>query len=201
MKEKKKRFRNILILGIVLISIIVLAFVMIYCIKKQDNNNMSNEDNSLVNKENDEFDLKSKELKENDEELNIENGLLISTEDIYLHDVDGKETNYVFTYCDCEFNAKYTKDNWKIYNSYLITNRLDMEIICKALIDIHPIHGIDKISYRTPEDMAYEWEQHNIAYVLIPKGSKWNNMAKDVDFNPSDQGKSLEEMYQLRVKK
>ena len=39
--------------------------------------------------------------------------------------------------------------------------------------------------------MAYEWEQHNIAYQLLPEDSPYKENAKDVDLNPEDQGKSI----------
>lgn len=114
-------------------------------------------------------------------------------------DVDGKDTNYEFEYRKEIFRVYYTYDNWKIYDSYKIKNQADMKIICQALIDIHPIHGRDRISYRTADDMVYEWVQHNIAYEILPEDSKWRNNAKNVDFDPDDQGKSLKEMFDERT--
>ena len=83
----------------------------------------------------------------------------------------------------------------------MITNSHDIKKISKALIDIHPIHGSDMNSYRTEEDMAYEWLQHNMAYKLLPEGNSFRNSAKDVDLDPKDQGKSLVEIYEDRTGK
>lgn len=118
---------------------------------------------------------------------------------IEIVDVDGKDTNYEFIYHEEVFKVYYVYDNWKIYDSYKIKNQADMKIICQALIDIHPIHGKDRVSYRTADDMVYEWVQHNIAYEILPKESKWKNNAKNVDFDPDDQGKSLKEMFDDRT--
>lgn len=76
-----------------------------------------------------------------------------------------------------------------------------MIAICQALIDIHPIHGKDMISYRTADDMAYEWVQHNIVYTLLPEDNLWKEHAKHVDLNPEDQGKNIKEIYDVRVNK
>ena len=102
-----------------------------------------------------------------------------------------------FTYNGESFRAVYTPDNWTIYDSYRVRNSKDMAIICEALSDIHPIHGNDMVSYRTAEDMAYEWLQHNIAYEFLPESS-YKQSAKDVDLDPYDQGKSLEELFSSR---
>ena len=126
-------------------------------------------------------------------------GILSSTADINLHDIDGKETNYIFTYNNEDFSAKYTKDNWHITDSYKITNKSDLAIICQALIDVHPIHGKDMKSYRTVDDLVYEWQQHNLAYMFLPNDNSWKLHAKDVDLDPADQGRSLEEMYEART--
>ena len=75
----------------------------------------------------------------------------------------------------------------------------DIIIICQALLDIYPIHGRDMQSIRTAEDMALEWLQHNIAYELLPEDNPWREHAKDVDLNPADQGRTLEEMYEART--
>lgn len=50
-----------------------------------------------------------------------------------------------------------------------------MTLICQALADEHPVHGADLVSYRTAEDMAYEWQQHNIAYQLLSDDSPFRN--------------------------
>ncbi|MBR0085067.1 MAG: hypothetical protein IJL97_00810, partial [Lachnospiraceae bacterium] len=86
-------------------------------------------------------------------------GILTSPEDIGLTNANGDGSNYTFTYGEEIFTAIYTTDNWKIIDSYRIDNSDDMKIICEALIAEHPVHGSDMQSYRTPEDMAYEWIQ------------------------------------------
>lgn len=126
-------------------------------------------------------------------------GTLSSTEDINLYDVDGRQTNYLFTYKGEVFSAKYTKDNWKIKDSYKITNAKDIGIICQALIEVHPIHGKDMKSYRTVDDLVYEWQQHNLAYNLLPDDNSWKSHAKDVDLDPADQGRNLAEIYEART--
>ena len=111
------------------------------------------------------------------------------------------KNDYEFVYNGETFKASYLTDTWKIYNSYKIVNSSDIKKICKALIDIHPIHGIDMTSYRTAADMAYEWMQHNLAYEILPEGNSFKNSAKDVDLDPKDQGKSLVQMYEDRTGK
>ena len=132
----------------------------------------------------------------NNEEIE---SVLSTTKDINLRDLDGNKTNYIFTYNNENFSAKYTKDNWHIEDSYKITNAKDIGLICQALIDVHPIHGKDMKSYRTVDDLVYEWQQHNLAYTILPDDNSWKEHAKDVDLNPDDQGKSLEEMYEDRT--
>ena len=112
---------------------------------------------------------------------------------------DGSEKLYTFKYGDKEFTAIATEDNWKILNSYRITDHDDMVIICEALIAVMPVHGRDMVSYRTAEDMAYEWEQHNLAFLILPENNPWKNNARDVDLNPADQGLNLEEIYEART--
>lgn len=124
---------------------------------------------------------------------------LKSTKDIQLFDVDGNSKNYEFKYNNETYTAEYTKDNWHINNSYKITDEQDIIIICQALIDEHKIHGKDMVSYRTAEDMAYEWLQHNTAYELLPEDNSWKNNAKDVDLDPADQGRGLIDMYNARA--
>ena len=134
-------------------------------------------------------------------EASTESGILISPEDIELTDTDGNGTNYSFLYDGETFKARYIPDNWKIYDSYKITNEADITIICQALTEEHPIHGKDMVSYRTPDDMAYEWLQHNIAYALLSDDSSFKAKAKDVDLNPEDQGRTFEEFYKDRTGK
>ena len=125
--------------------------------------------------------------------------LLESAEDIALTDEGGDR--FTFTYGGEEFEAIYTPDNWKIMYSYKIRNKADMTIICKALLDVHPVHGRDYESFRTPEDCAYEWEQHNTAYDMLPETSPYKANTRDVDLNPEDQGKSFIEMAGDRLRR
>lgn len=126
-------------------------------------------------------------------------GLLSSTSDINLKDLNGNGKKFEFTYNNQTFSATYSKDNWHIVDSYKITNVEDIKIICQALIDVHPIHGSDMITYRTARDMAYEWLQHNLAYEVLPDSNPWKIHAKDVDLDPKDQGKSMLEIYKSRA--
>ena len=119
---------------------------------------------------------------------------LTSPADIALRDVYGDGSTYAFDYVGEEYSAQYTEDNWKVYDSYRITNEADITMICQALIDVHPIHGRDMESYRTAEDMAHEWMLHNYAWEHLPEDSEWRQNAKDVDLDPADQGLTLEEL-------
>ena len=130
-----------------------------------------------------------------------QSGILSDPSDIDLRDTDGNGKNYLFTYDGEDFSAVYTTDNWKIYDSYKINNTEDMTIICEALISVHQIHGSDMESYRTAEDMAYEWLQHNIAYQFLSDDSSWKVHAQNVDLDPKDQGKSFSEIYEDRTGK
>ena len=136
-----------------------------------------------------------------DEEEKSGSGTLKSTEDINLQDVDGKGKNYKFTYNGEEFTAKFSVDTWKIIDSYKITNQIDIAIICQALINEHSIPSKDRTSYRTIKDLVYEWVQHNVAYRILPDDNSWKKNAKDVDLDPDDQGRSLQEMYEARTNK
>ena len=129
----------------------------------------------------------------------VSKGKLSSAEDLGFYDVYGSGSYYAFTYDGEEFTAQYYYDNWTLYDSYKITNEDDMGIICQALIDIHPIHGKDLESYRTADDMVYEWKQHNLAYKYLPADNAWRQNAQNVDFDPADQGRSFEEIYEDRT--
>ena len=128
-------------------------------------------------------------------------GILKSAADIELTNTDGEGKNYRFYYAGEEFEAIYTPDNWKVKNSYKIHSEADMIIICQALIDEHPVHGKDMESYRTAEDMAYEWQIHNMGYAFFSDDENLRNKAKDVDFDPKDQGLTIEEFYESRTGK
>lgn len=125
----------------------------------------------------------------------IQTGLLTSAADIALTATDDQGKNYTFTYDGKEYAAIHTADHWKIKDSYDINNEADMLIICQALIDTHQIHGKDMVSYRTADDMVYEWEVHNLAYAMISDDDPMKSHLRDVDFDPQDQGCSFEEIY------
>ena len=119
----------------------------------------------------------------------------VSPAAIELKDTDGQGRNFTFVYGGEQFNAEFSyrydgKENWRIYDSYKITNEADMIAICQALINIHTIRGRDLQSLRTPQDMAQEWKIHNRAYNML-SGSGAKTRCKDVDFDPDDQGKSF----------
>ena len=118
---------------------------------------------------------------------------------IALYPVDDTGANYALEYGDEVLDVYYEPDVWSVYNSYLITDHDDLVAVCQLLIDEHPIHGSDYKSYRTAVDMAYEWQQHNYAYQLLPEDSPWRESVSNVDLDPEDQGKSLRELYETRV--
>ncbi len=128
-------------------------------------------------------------------------GIMSGVDDVALTDLTGAGTDYAFIYDGMPYSAQYTPDNWEIKDSYKIKNAMDMAIICQALINEHPIHGKDMVSYRTCDDMAYEWVQHNIAYSFLSEDSKWMESVKNVDFDPKDQGKSYRNLYEDRTGK
>ncbi len=136
-----------------------------------------------------------------DEKANPSTGLLSSPSDINLTATDSQGKNYTFSYDGEEYKAIYTKDNWQIVDSYKIGNEDDMVIICQALIDEKPIHGKDMVSFRTAEDMAYEWDIHNFAYMILSEDDPIRKKAKDVDFDLEDQGRDFEEFYYSRTGK
>lgn len=114
---------------------------------------------------------------------------------IEITDTNGQGSDYSFVYNSLAFSAYYSvsedgKENWKIIDSYKIRSKADIQVICKALISIHPVHGRDMVSFRTARDMADEWELHNLAYDYLPEGNS-KNRAKDVDLDPDDQGKGF----------
>lgn len=186
---------NRLLIGIIIVGIILLIIIDNKPAKdkvKEDNNVENIITNSTENTIN-EIEYENK-INEVEKEENIE-----TKEKIELEDVDGSGTNYVFEYRGEEYKVIYTEDNWHIVDSYRIRDEYDIEEICKALIKTHKIHGSDMKSYRTAKDMAYEWEQHNLAYDLLPDTNEWKENVKSVDLDPKDQGKNLYEMYESRV--
>ena len=131
----------------------------------------------------------------------FDSGVLNSTEDVVLVPTDEYSQGYVFNYDGSEFTAIFNGFSWKVCNSYKITNHNDILMICQALLNEHPVYGSDWESFRTAEDMAFEWEQHNLAYELLPDDSHWREDAKDADLDPDDQGKNFIEMYERRTGK
>ena len=97
----------------------------------------------------------------------------------------------IFLIISIFFNIN-SKDNISITN----INGYNYILVSK-LISIHPIHSSDYKSYRTVDDLVYEWKQHNLAYRVLPNG-KYKDMAKDVDLDPKDQNKTYLEMYNIR---
>lgn len=203
MNKKKGVILVMLLLTIITVCLIIQNIIINNKLKNYNSEIQSNKNIidiikfKLQGEQNEELNENSNTNPKSDEDKN----LLSSVSDLKLHDIDGNKTNYVFTYNNVQYKAIYTEDNWKIIDSYTITNQDDMAIICKALIDIHPIHGKDMKSYREVEDLVYEWKQHNLAYILLPDDNEWIQNAKDVDFNPQDQGKGIKEMYESRTGK
>lgn len=187
--------KNILVISVIIIFIIFLIVFLFQQKRKKDNGIKEN----IVTNIQSELEFDENKILET--ENNEDNGILVSTDDISLKDIDGKQTNYSFVYKGEAFNATYTKDNWHIEDSYKIRNKEDMAIICQALTNIHKIHGKDMSSYRTIDDLVYEWEQHNIAYDVLPEDSIWKESAKNVDLDPEDQGRSIQEIYEARTGK
>lgn len=204
----KKVVKVFCIIVIAMICFFILSGCNVINIIKDEKNEMNNYINNNVNNSQTNTSV-DKISKENNADIfsilesTYKEGvsLIISKDDINLTDTDGKGKNYSFKYNNETYTAVYTKDNWHINNSYKIKNKKDITLICEALNDVHRIHGKDMHSYRTAEDMMEEWVIHNIAYDYLPEGINWKKHAKDVDLNPADQGKSLEEMYKEKVYK
>jgi len=132
-------------------------------------------------------------------DLGFAKGVLSSPDDVYLVPVDDYGANYAFEYDGEQFSAYFDGVSWKVYDSYKIANHGDIEVICQALINEHPVYGSDWESFRTADDMTFEWEQHNLAYKALPEDNHWRNDAKDVDLDPYDQGKTFPEIYEART--
>ena len=122
-----------------------------------------------------------------------------STNDIDLRTDNGYD--YTFTYHGEDFRVLYQARSWKIYDSWKIMNPFDILHICTVLSEEHPVPSRDYTSWRTPSDMAYEWVQHNLAYLELPEGNAFRNNAKNVDLDPRDQGRTFQEFYQDRTGK
>lgn len=185
------------------ISLLLLLIPAVGCSNPQDNSIVFE---SSVTEQTDTFVLETDEIQvtltENETESETkqeDTSLLKSTDDIGLHDIDGQKQNYSFTYNNEIFHAYYSGEKWKIYDSYKIKNKDDIIIICQALKESHPIKNADMTGYRTADDMAYEWQQHNIGYELLPDDSPWKINTKDVDIDPADQGKSLYDLFADRM--
>ncbi len=123
--------------------------------------------------------------------------ILSSAEDIALTTEDG--TNYRFSYGDLSFTAIFRNNTWQIRDSYRIENHEDLVLICQALSDAHPVPDKTYTGVRSAEDLAYEWEQHNLAFAVLPEGASWKENARHVDLNPEDQGKTLTDFLKERT--
>ena len=134
------------------------------------------------------------------EPTTVSKSLLSSPDDINLRNVDGNGQNYEFDYDGRSFRALYEPDNWHITDSYLITDKDDLVIICQALIDVNPVHSADMTGWRTAEDMAYEWKKHNQAYFLLPDSSEWKDSARDVDLDSKDEGKGAYDFLMDKIR-
>ena len=130
-----------------------------------------------------------------------EDSKILENYNVELIDLDGKNKNFTFEYNGENFSALFSNGSWKIIDSYKIKNREDIKKICEALIEKNQVKGKDGLSYRTAEDMTYEWIQHNIAYELLPDDNSWKIHAKNVDLDPADQGKNLKEIFESRIGK
>ena len=110
---------------------------------------------------------------------------------------DGLAENYSFTCGSETFTACYTPysgGNWRVTDSYKITGKADMVIICEALLRENKVRG--RITrYRTAKDMADEWEIHNQGYSAAVSLGMTGAAArlKDVDMDKKDQGRTLED--------
>lgn len=122
-------------------------------------------------------------------------GLLADPEDIDLTMADEYGERYTFWYDGEVFSVYYEPGCWKVYDSYRITNPDDITIICQALLDEHEVLRVDGESPRTAEDMAYEWQQHNLAYHYAPADSSLRERAASVDLDSGGADKDWSELF------
>ena len=144
--------------------------------------------------------IETEAITEKTEQVTESLSLLKSADDIMLRDTDGQGINFCFEYDNETFSAFWKTDKWQIIDSYKIENEDDIKIICEALRNVHQVQNAERNGFRTAEDMAYEWVQHNLAYEMLPDDSGYKDNAKDVDLNPDDQGKSLYDLFVDRIK-
>ena len=133
----------------------------------------------------------------------------IDDDEISISQFKNDKNKYKFNYKeDNEYTAEWDEDksSWKVNDSYQIENYDDILKICNALSKEHPVPlGDGTDGYRTPEDMAYEWVQHNIGYQLclslsfIEKAKSGLDNCMHVDINPGDQGKSVWQLIKERI--
>ena len=119
--------------------------------------------------------------------------------ELTLTDTDGQGRDFTFELNGQTFRAKFSyrydgKENWRVFDSYKITNESDMIAVCTALISVHTIRGRDLSSLRTPQDMTEEWKIHNSVYEMLGEGDIKEH-CKDVDFDPDDQGKGYADYF------
>ena len=188
-------------INIILVGIIIISIMLLISLDNKGKNTDNKKEENVVNGNtvtaNDENIFEIEIVGNTTEDEKNENVVKSAIE---LKDADGRGTNYTFEYKGEEYKAIYTIDNWHIENSYKIRDEQDITAICEALNKIYRVHGSDMKSYRTAEDMSYEWILHNLAYDLLPENNPWRESVKHVDLDPYDQGKNLWEMYEARVK-
>ena len=126
---------------------------------------------------------------------------------------------YNFAYNGKTYSATYNESEqcWTIIDSFEISDKKVMYLECYNLIAKNPVPTEPGgTTYRTLDDMVYEWEQHNVAYNYfikiynsgIPFSSELYNYiaegisrAKNVSINPGDQGKNWIELCLDRILK
>ena len=120
----------------------------------------------------------------------------LDSSDFKLNDLGNWQ--YSFTYGGEEFSVGLyfpVGCDWQIVDSYKITNRADMIVICEALLREHKIGGCIT-RYRTARDMADEWEIHNRGYSIVKDlayMASAANRLKNVDLDKKDQGKTFDD--------
>ena len=131
---------------------------------------------------------------------------LSSVSDVQL--TEGEDGEYLFDYAGETFTATYAGGSWQIQDSYKIRNENDLQIICAALSNKGPVESKVHGGYRSPESLAFEWQQHNIVYYWAAPfaGTSLADAAIEstwaVDLDPSvDEGKNAIQLSWDRAKK
>jgi hypothetical protein len=131
---------------------------------------------------------------------------LNSVSDVQL--TEGEDGKYLFDYAGETFTAAYAGGSWQIEDSYKIRNENDLRIICAVLSNRGPVGSKVHGGYRSPESLAFEWQQHNIVYYWAAPfaGTSLADAAIEstwaVDLDPSDdEGKNAIQLSWDRAKK